>query len=402
MKKFRYKALDSTGKTVQGLRLATNAMTLEQDLLGQNMVLLKSRVTLGIVTRLLRPAGGVKPVELRDFTLHMATCLGAGIPIIQALLDFEEILGKSHFRHVIGDLRHEINAGNRVAEAMEHHGDCFSRLYLSLIETGEDSGKLDEAFQNLTDYLEWADELRGKVKQALIYPSMLISAAVGLFLLMTLYVIPRFTGIFEELNFQLPNLTLKVLAFGEAFRLWWPFILGTIIAVVTGVKLSRKSEEGRYRTDYLLLQIPVLGAFLQKLALSRFARNFAMLFGAGIDILRVLQMLSRIVGNTVLARELTDVRNRVMAGESLSESFAETTYFPPLMKRMISVGENTGQLEVTMGKAAEYMDKDLPKTLKLMFTVSETILIFSLAGMIGVTALAMLLPIFSISGQITQ
>jgi type II secretory pathway component PulF len=397
MKEFRYRALSAGGETVTGMRQAVDVAALARELTAQNMILLEGRPSLRLLG-----GGRVGRRDLLDFTLHMATSLGAGIPVIQALRDAEAGMAGQGFARVIKDLREEISSGSQVAEAMSHHPDVFPELYLALVAAGESSGNIDGTLAELVRYLEWADDLNGKVKQALLYPAILASATLGLFLLMIAFVIPRFMEVFQELDYQLPTLTLRVLAVGSFFRHWWPFLLGGAFALVTGLRMLARSERGRFALDRLLLSLPIVGGFKRNLALSRFARNFAMLFASGIDILRVLALLERVVGNSVLAAEIAEARRRVVTGDTLSRAFAESPYFPPLLKRLIGVGEQAGSLDKTLAKAAEYLDKELPRAIKRLFTLLEAAIIVVLGGLIAISALAMLLPIFQIQGQLMK
>ncbi len=397
MKEFRYRALSAGGETVTGMRQAVDVAALARELTAQNMILLEGRPSLRLLG-----GGRVKRRDLLDFTLHMATSLGAGIPVIQALRDAEAGMAGQGFARVIKELREEISSGSQVAEAMSHHPDVFPELYLALVAAGESSGNLDGTLAELVRYLEWADDLNGKVKQALIYPAILATATLGLFLLMIAFVIPRFMEVFQELDYELPTLTRRVLAVGSFFRHWWPFLLGGVFALVTGLRMLARSERGRFALDRLLLDLPIVGGFRRNLALSRFARNFAMLFASGIDILRVLALLERVVGNSVLAAEIAEARRRVVTGDTLSRAFAESPYFPPLLKRLIGVGEQAGSLDKTLAKAAEYLDKELPRAIKRLFTLLEAAIIVVLGALIAISALAMLLPIFQIQGQLMK
>jgi type IV pilus assembly protein PilC len=397
MREFRYRALSAGGETVTGMRQAADVAALARELGAQNLILLEGRPSLRLFG-----ANRVQRRDLLDFTLQLATSLGAGIPVIQALRDAEAGMAGQGFARVIKDLREEISSGSQVAEAMSHHPDVFPELYLALVAAGESSGNLDGTLAELVSYLEWADELSSKVKQALLYPAILAAATIGLFLLMITFVIPRFLEVFQELDYQLPTLTLRVLATGEFLRHWWPFLLGGVAVLVTGLRMLARTRRGRFTLDRLLLELPVIGGFRRNLALSRFARNFAMLFASGIDILRVLTLLERVVDNSVLAAEIAAARQRVVTGDTLARAFAETPYFPPLLKRLIGVGEQAGSLDKTLAKAAEYLDKELPRALKRLFTLLEAAIILVLGGLIAISALSMLLPIFQIQGQLLK
>jgi type IV pilus assembly protein PilC len=400
MKEFRYKALTTAGELVAGIRRAEDAATLGQELFAQNLTLVDAKQTLGSLGLAFSFAGRAARRELRDFTMHCSTCLGAGIPMVSALRDFEAEAASGAFKDIITDIREEISSGTQIAEAFAKHPEVFSEVYVALLSAGQDSGNLAEAFTELVHYIEWADDLRARSRQAMVYPAILLTGVLGLFLLLMLYVIPRFMGIFTAQEFQLPRLTMQVMAVGKAFGHWWPFLLGGLGALMLVFSFLRRDRQGRYLLDYALLRLPIVGNFVHKLALSRFARHFSLLFASGIDLLRLLTLLQNVVGNSVLARELAVIHAQVTTGQSLADSFAGSKHFPPLIQRLISVGEKAGNLDVTVVKAADYLDKEIPRALKQAFTLLEAIIIAILGALIAIFALALLLPILQLRNQL--
>ncbi|MFH1842648.1 MAG: type II secretion system F family protein [bacterium] len=400
MKEFHYKAISPNGELVVGIRRARDSDSLGQQLFAQNLTLLKTRQTLGSLGLAFSFAGRAGKKDLRDFTIHCAMCLGAGIPMLTALKDYETESAKGAFKDIISDIREEISSGAQVDEAFAKHPEVFSEIYIAMLSAGQQSGNLDESFEELISHIEWNDDLNSQSRQAMVYPAILMSGVLGLFLLMMLYVIPRFMGVFSEQDFELPTLTVKVMSAGDMFGTWWPFMLGGGIALYAGITAARRTERGRYITDLVWLKTPVVGGFAHKLALSRFSRQFSLLFASGVDLLRVLKLLQRVVGNAAMARELSMVHDRVTGGETLTGSFALTKHFPPLVTRLISVGEKSGSLDSTVVKAAEYYDKELPRALKQAFTVLEAIIIAVLGGLVVLFALALLMPIFEMRSQI--
>jgi len=400
MREYRYKALPPGGELITGFRRAADAAALESALSAGNLVLLDSRVSLHHIGRSLRLRSKRSQRDLMDFTLHMATCLTSGIPVLQALRDIEETLGNRPFAEVARAIREDVAAGSQLADALTQHPDAFPETYVAVLHAGENSGSLEGAFEELVRFLEWHDDLRGKVTQALTYPAILATATLGLFLLILLYAIPRFAEAFNDLDFELPALTRQVLGFGDVFASAWPWLLAGLVLLVAGTHLLRRTDRGRYRMDDLFLRLPVIGGFARKLALSRMARSFAMLIRAGIDVIRMLGLLQRVVGNRVYAVELASIREQVLGGSTLAEAFERSGRFPPLIRRLLAVGERTGKLDLTLGKAAEHMDKELPRALRQLFTFMEAGVIVVLGAIVVTTALAMLLPIFTLESQI--
>ncbi len=392
MKEFRYSALTGSGQTITGIRQAPDHDRLAADLLENGLVLLQSKPTLG---GLFSGSRRIGRRELRDFTQHMATCLGAGITAVSAIEDFQRQT-QGVFGEILADIRNDINSGTQIDEAFARHPEVFSSVYLALVASGQKSGALDDVFQELVDYLEWTDSLRAQTTQALIYPAILLVGIIGLFLLMTLFVLPRFRSIFDGIDMELPTLTVRVMGVGDFMGHWWWLIFIIIAALVAGAKALFKTDRGAFWRDIMLLKTPVVKNFLLKIALSRFSKTFSMIFVSGVDLLRTLDLMQGVVGNRVMGAQLKRIRLRVAGGETLTAAFADADLFPPLVQRLVSVGEKTGTLDVSLRKASEYLDKEIPRDLKKAFTIFEAVIIAVLGVMVCVAALALLMPIMSI------
>jgi type IV pilus assembly protein PilC len=400
MREYRYSALSSQGHTVTGIRIAADQASLATELLEQGLVLLKSRPTLGSLGQMFSSAGRAGRRELSDFTQHMATCLKAGIPAVTALADFQE-QAEGDFAAVVADIRNDVNSGTALDESFARHSYVFGPVYLALVSAGQKSGGLDNAFEELISYLEWQDNLRAQTSQALIYPAILVVGIVGLFLLLMLFVVPRFSDMFAEVDFELPTITRNMMAIGHFMGHWWWLMgLGGFGAWV-GVKLAVATERGRYWRDRVLLALPIVGAFVRKLALSRFAKTMSLILGSGLDLLRSFDLMQGVIGNQVMARQLAMVRQRVATGESMQQAFADADLFPPLLQRLISVGEKTGSLDSSLRQASATIDREIPRDLKRAFTVFEALIIAILGVMVCVAALSLLMPIMQIKASMS-
>ncbi len=399
MREYRYSALTATGRTVSGIRRSESLDVLGRELQEIGLILLKGRPTLGSLGQLFSSSGRAGRRELRDFTQHMSTCLSAGIPAVSALADFQT-LSKGDFGEVVADIRGDVSSGTALDEAFARHPHIFNGVYLAMISAGQNSGNLDRVFEELVSYLEWNDDLRSQTTQALIYPAMLVTAIIGLFLLMTLFVLPRFQSIFDDVDFELPTLTVKVMALGDFMGHWWWLMLGGAAALVLAANLYFRTEKGAYRRDAVLMRIPVLGSFVHKIALSRFAKSFSLIFASGLDLMRLLDLMQGVVGNKVMSREIAIVRTRVATGESMADAFSDAEAFPPLIQRLVAVGEKTGSLDNSLMSASKYLDKEIPRDLKRAFTIFEGLIIAILGAVICIAALSLLMPIMQIRGDI--
>lgn len=399
MREFRYSAVTSAGQTVSGIRRAENRDHLADEMLANGLVLLKSSPTLGAFGRIFSNKARACRKELSGFTQHMSTCLSAGIPLLTALTDFREQTD-GPFAEVVSDLCTDVMSGATLDEALSHHEDVFDSVYLAMVASGSSTGRLDQVFEELVSYMEWTENLKAQTAQAMIYPSMLITGVIGLFLLLMLFVIPRFTTMFAGADFELPALTRGVMSTGHFMGLWWWLILLVGGGLWLVVKLYVKTEPGAYRRDRLLLSVPVMGGFMRKLALSRFSKSFSLIFSSGLDLLRVLDLMCGVVGNRVMAAQLERVRRRVASGETLQESFREADLFPPLIQRLISVGEKTGTLDTSLLKASRQLDREIPRDLKKTLSLFETLIIIVLAILVSVAALALLMPVMQIGSDL--
>lgn len=399
MKEFRYSALSSQGHTVTGIRAADDAAALSTALLEQGLIMLRCRPTMGSLGQMFSSAGRAGRRELRDFTQHMATCLVAGVPAVTALSDYQQ-QAEGAFGDVIADIRNDVSSGTALDDSFARHPYVFGAVYLAMVSAGQKSGNLDDAFIELVAYLEWQENLRAQTTQALIYPAILVVGIIGLFLLLMLFVIPRFSDMFNQVDFELPAMTLHMMALGTFLGHWW-WLLGLAGGGLwVGARLLFATERGRYGRDRTLLALPVLGAFVRKLALSRFAKTMALILASGLDLLRALDLMQGVVGNSVVSRQLGVIRSRVATGETLQQAFAEADVFPPLMQRLVSVGEKTGSLDTSLRQASEYLDREIPRDLKKAFTIFEAVIITILGVMVCVAALSLLMPIMQIKSSL--
>ncbi len=399
MSEFRYSALTSQGATITGVLEADTSDHLDRLLLQQGLVLLASKRTFTFLNGAWSPANRSARRHLRSFTQHMSTSLSAGVPAISALRDYEAEC-RGPFGELMAAIRADVTSGSQLDEALARHPHVFSPVYLALVSAGQNSGGLDRAFDDLVAYLEWQDDLRGQTTQAMIYPLMLTGAIIGLFLLMVLFVMPRFEGLFTTSGLKLPAITLAMLAAGRFAGHWWWAVLGGAGLGAAGLHLAFRTGRGALLRDRLLLRLPVVGTFARKLALSRFAKTFAMVFASGVDLLRLLDLLRGVVGNQVMAVQLGNIRRQVASGLSLTEAFAGADAFPPMIQRMVAVGERTGSLDRVLLLVARQLDKELPRDLKRTFTLFEGLVLVMLGAMVCVAALSMLMPIMSIRTQL--
>jgi type II secretory pathway component PulF len=395
---FQYKAKDEAGRTVTGVMEATDEDSLANQLDLQNLFLVEA----GPATKKTShgPRRRITARDVLNFTLDLSTILSAGIPITDGLQDLAAASEHSKLQPVIEDILASINAGSSLSAAFERHPKVFDTLYTSIVRAGETSGNLDRVLGDLAVFLEWKADLRREVLQATIYPAMVLTAITGLVILLATVVFPQFATVLNQSRGPIPLPTKILFALSTYFRLYWWVLLAAIIAAITGFWMWIRTPGGRAKFDAFKLKIPVVGRLTRDIALSRFCHFFQILFSAGVDISQTLTIVESLVGNAVLADATRLVRNEVRAGNSLSASLSGTGRFPTMVVRVFHIGESSGQLSSSLEKACRYYDKEIPTTIKRVFSIMEPVLYIFLAMIVLTVALAIYMPLYQMMGTI--
>lgn len=395
---FHYKARDGKGKEVRGVVIAENESALSLILERMNLYLISAK-EVKKEKESLRPVG-VKRRDLITFTIHLSTSLEAGIALITAIRDFAESTENLKFKEVLNDIVKQLEAGAFLSDAMSKYPRVFSELYVNILRAGEATGNLDMVLKDLVKFLEWQEELASQVKQASIYPTFVISLIIGVVIIMMTFTLPKFFPILKSFNVELPLPTKIIMTISIFFVNFWWAIIGAIIGFVIIYIITNKTPEGRRFWDRLKLHIPVFGSLNRKVALSRFSHYLSILYKAGIGIVQALYIVEKIVGNTIIADEIKRVREAIVRGESLSEGLKKSEYFPPLVNRMVEVGEDTGKLDESLNKVSEYYDREVPAAIRKFFAILEPTMIVLLGGMVLFMALSIFLPMYKLTSTI--
>ncbi|MFQ5863069.1 MAG: type II secretion system F family protein [Candidatus Brocadiales bacterium] len=404
MPQYNYTAIDDYGKATQGTLVAGDEEELATNLSLMGYYLLtatetkekkKAKVKAQKGPKRTFSIGRVKPREVITFTHHLSTVLSAGIPIIQGLDDLVEQTPDARFKGILTEIRDDVQAGSNLSDAMAKHPKAFSELYVNILRAGETTGELDKVLAELGRFMEWQEEMRANVKQITIYPIVVFSAVVLLVGYLFTFVFPKFIKILEQLNVPLPLPTLIVMAISDFMRNNWYFVLIGIAGTIATINVIIRFPWGRYAFDRFKLGVPIFGTLFRKIALSRFSHFMALLYSAGVDILQSLSVVEKVVGNEVIARVINRAREQVRAGRRLSEPLRASKEFPPMVVRMVEIGEISGQLDKTLQKVSEFYDREIPQTVKKVFSAFEPIMILTLAGIVLLVALSMYLPLYS-------
>lgn len=399
MPQYRYTAIDDYGKAVKGVLPAESEKELASQLSREGHYLLTASSIEAKERRNPKPlfswGGKIKTREVITFTYHLATVLSAGIPILQGLEDLIEQTPDPKFKRILMEIRNDVQGGQRFSEALVRHPKTFSELYVNILKAGETTGELDKVLHDLGSFLEWQEEMKGNIKQATTYPLILLSAITLLVGYLFAFVFPKFTKILLELSIPLPLPTMIVIAISNFMKFYWYLILTGIATIIITLKVIASFPWGKLALDSFKLRIPVFGELMRKIALSRFCHFMALLFKAGVDIIQSLSVVEKVVGNEVVAKTIRNAREQVRTGRHLSEPLKKSKHFPPMVIRMVEIGESSGELDKSLEKVSQYYDREIPVTIKRVFAIAEPAMVIFLASMVLLVALSLYLPLYS-------
>jgi len=342
----------------------------------------------------------VKRRELIHFTSQLVTAIKAGIPILQALDDLEDQTTNRAMKSAIQVIMEDLRGGASLSAALSRHSHVFSEVFVSVTKAGEISGSLDKVLEHLIRFLEWQDALASEVKRATIYPSVVLGAVTVLMGVLVGFVFPRILPVIQSLNIPLPFVTRVLIVTGEFVEANWGWLLLGLLGCFILFRLFKASETGRFIVDAIKLRLPVIGTLVEMVCLSRFAHHVGTLLGTGIDITYTLSITERVVGNVVIAHAIREVREKVNQGVSFWQALQETGVFPPLVVRMVFVGESSGTIETSLKNVTEYFDQEIPAKVKGLFAILEPLIVVLLATVVLGVALSIFIPLYSVLGRI--
>ncbi|GAB4162910.1 MAG: type II secretion system F family protein [Planctomycetota bacterium] len=413
---FKFEAQDATGRTVKGTVAAQSQGEVIADLRRRNLTpvdIRQSRGTFGWLRGAGRAAGSrdgkralakkasVAKGELEVFTRQLATMLGAGIPMLEALEILADQAESPGFAFCLNRVVEDIRSGSDLSKALEPHKKVFSDIYVSMIRAGEVSGQIDAILTRLADYLEAAAHLRSEIKSAMTYPVISLFLVFGIAGFLMIGIVPSFKPVFESLEVDLPGLTVFIMDVAFLMKDYWYMLFGVLAALVFGYKAFTGTPRGAFMRDAALLRLPVFGPLFKKVALSRFSRTFSTLVKSGVPILAAMEIVSETVGNLVISGIVDDARNAVKNGESLVEPFSRNSVFPPMVTKMMGIGERSGALDQLLEKIAEFYDQQVEAEVKGLTSMIEPIMIAIMGVVVGGIVLAVFLPIFKLQEKLS-
>lgn len=343
----------------------------------------------------------VKLDQLSVFTQQLSSMLEAGLPLVSALEALEDQTEDPVFQIIIRNVRQDVSGGTAFSEAVAKYPRAFPNLFTSMVEAGEASGGLASILGKVAVYFEDSVKLTKQVKSAMTYPIAVILLAVGLVQVLLIFVIPVFADMFSSFGKELPKPTQLLIATSDFLKSYILFLLAGVVIFWYSLKKVISTPKGRRAKDVVLKRAPILGDLIQKIALSRFCRTYAILLRSGVPILRTLEIVSNASGNTYIERACKDISRNISQGGQLSETVAELPYFPPTVKHMARAGEQTGNVDGMMSKIADFYDAEIETTVDALTSLMEPLLIVFLGVVIGSIVMAMFLPIFNLAGAIS-
>jgi type IV pilus assembly protein PilC len=395
---FAYRAVDEDGKFSSGSLDATNAIDLEMRLrrLGLELITYDS-VKKSVAAR----TRSVTRPELITFCFHLSQLLRAGVNIIEALTDLRDTVDNPGFRQVVASLVEDIEGGLRLSEAMASHPYIFDGVFVALVRAGEQSGQLNEVLDELSENLKWQDEMAGQAQRALIYPAIVMVVVVAVIFVLMIFLVPQLAVTFKSLVPKLPRETEFLIAVSNIFVKWWYLLLGAPIAAVAAVWLAARSNDAlQHRLATISIRMPVLGPIRYKIMLARFSTFFAMLYRSGISVLDCIQICEKIMGNRVMEEALQKVGRSISEGQGISQAFTATKLFPPLVLRMLRVGESTGGLDSALLNVSYFYNREVREGISRMQSLIGPATTIVLGGLIVGILYTIFLPLYDVISKI--
>lgn len=393
MAAYNYKAVDQLGRPAFGQLDAQNEVDLEIRLqrMGLDLITYRpAKKSTSLVNR-----NKVSNQDLVMFCFQMEQLSSAGVPLLDCLQDMRENNSNPYFQKILGAVSAEVEGGKLLSQALAEHQNVFSEVFVSLIEAGEKTGQLPAVFNNLFETIRWQDELMSQTKKLLTYPAFVAVVVFAAVAFLMTYLVPQMVGFLKNMGQELPLNTKILIATSNAIVNYWWLILGVPMVAAIGLYSMVKSDPvARYRFDLLKLNLPVTGPILHKVIMARFARYFALMYQTGIPILDAIKISEKIVGNRVVADALSRVQTQISAGDAMSESFRNAGLFPPLVVRMIRVGENTGALDKALLNISYFYDRDVKDSMEKMLKMIEPALTVILGLILGFIMFSVLGPVY--------
>ena len=398
MASFAYRAIDAEGDIQTGSIDATNGVDLEMRL---------RRVGLDLITfdsvkkSTILGAKRITRKELITFCFHMDQLMRAGVPIIDALTDLRDSVENPDFKQIVGSLLEDIEGGLTLSAAMASHPQAFDTVFVALIRTGEQTGQLAEVLSKLTENLKWQDELASQVKKAMMYPAFAGTVILGVVFALMIFLVPQLAITMKALTPNPPPQTMALIAVSAWMKQFWYLVVGIPIVSVVGLFiLAKTSEDARYRIDSIVLKLPIMGPLINKIILARFSTYFALMYQSGLGVLDCIQISEKIVGNRVIEQGLQRVGREINEGSGITQAFTNVRLFPPLVVRMLKVGESTGGLDTALLNVSYFYNREVKETMSKLQELIQPVLTVVLGGILILILVTIFSPMYDVISKI--
>lgn len=400
---YNYVAQDNSGQEIKGQMNASSREDVVIQLRQKQLIVITIEQKKGLLQMEFGEAKvKVKLDEMVIFTRQLSTMISAGIPLLESLEILQDQQSNQGFAKVLGDVVDRVRSGSDLSTALAAHLKIFPKIYVSMVKAGEASGQLDVILTRLAEYQEATAKLRREIKSAMTYPVISLAMIFGITAFLLVGIIPKFKEIFVSLGVELPGITVGLLELSDFLQIYWLELGGGMIGFAVFLKAYSATKQGRRHFDFLKLKSPVFGPLFQKVAISRFTRTFATLIRSGVPILGSLEIVGQTSGNTIIEDAVRASMNNVKQGESLADPLSDFWVFPPMVTKMIAIGERAGALESLLEKISEFYDQQVSASVETLTALIEPLMIGVMGFIVGGIVLAVFLPIFKLQEQLAR
>lgn len=395
---FKWEGKDRKGTKVSGEMQSTNPALVKAQLRKQGVLVTKvNKKSMLFASR----GKKIKPLDVAFFTRQLATMMKSGVPIIQAFDIIAEGTANPNFQKLILEIKTDVAAGNTLADSLRQHPKYFDDLFCNLVESGEQSGRLESLLDRIATYKEKTEALKAKIKKAMTYPIAVVVVAIIVTAILLLKVVPQFKEVFANFGAELPGFTLMVINLSEWLQSWWFIILiGLIVIGYAYTQAHLRSKRFRDAQDRILLKAPIIGDIIYKAAVARYARTLSTTFAAGVPLVDALDSVAGAAGNVVFYNAVMQIKEDVSAGSQLNFSMRTTNVFPSLAIQMAGIGEESGNLDGMLDKVADYYEAEVDNAVDNLTTLMEPMIMVVLGILVGGLIIAMYLPIFQLGAVV--
>jgi len=396
---FSYKAKTPDGRVIDGIVEADNEEAMNAKMKAQKLIVI-SVTKQGGLASIFRMGPKVKTDQISIFSRQFSTMISAGLPVLQALNILVEQTEDKVFKEVLAKIRDDIGAGANLSDAMSKFPGVFDSLYCNMIKAGELSGGLDQILDRLSTYLEKAEALKSKIKGAMMYPIVIVVIMIVVIIVLLVKVVPTFSIVFESFGSGLPGPTQALVDLSEFEQKYFIFQLAGLGAIGFAFTIAKRTDRGGFIIDKYLLKMPIFGDLAKKQAVASFSRTLGTLLKSGVQILDALETVARASGNRVIEKALLETRSAVREGQSLTEPLKAARLFPSMVVQMVSVGEETGQLDEMLLRMSNFYEAEVDTAVDALTSLIEPIVMAVLGVVVGFFMVAMYLPMFSMGGMV--